>query len=149
SPPGIQGAEVPAGDAEQRHEVVGVPEPVPIGLTEADAAAQERPVEASRVDLDRRRQVGSGVSEREPPAVRFDQLQAAASEAGEGAQDESPGGCLDRGHRTAAYSGNACSHGKKWNPPTLGCMKVKVCGMTSLADAEHAAAHGAWAIGLI
>jgi phosphoribosylanthranilate isomerase len=27
--------------------------------------------------------------------------------------------------------------------------KVKVCGMTSLADAEHAAAHGAWAIGLI
>jgi phosphoribosylanthranilate isomerase len=27
--------------------------------------------------------------------------------------------------------------------------KVKVCGMTSLADAEHAATHGAWAIGLI
>jgi phosphoribosylanthranilate isomerase len=26
---------------------------------------------------------------------------------------------------------------------------VKVCGMTNLADAEHAAAHGAWAIGLI
>jgi phosphoribosylanthranilate isomerase len=28
-------------------------------------------------------------------------------------------------------------------------MKVKVCGMTNLADAEHAADHGAWAIGLI
>ena len=28
-------------------------------------------------------------------------------------------------------------------------MKVKVCGMTNLADAEHAAANGAWAIGLI
>jgi len=28
-------------------------------------------------------------------------------------------------------------------------IKVKVCGMTSLADAEHAANHGAWAIGLI
>jgi phosphoribosylanthranilate isomerase len=28
-------------------------------------------------------------------------------------------------------------------------VKVKVCGMTNLADAEHAAAHGAWAIGLI
>ena len=27
--------------------------------------------------------------------------------------------------------------------------RVKVCGMTSLADAEHAADHGAWAIGLI
>ena len=27
--------------------------------------------------------------------------------------------------------------------------KVKVCGMTSIADAEHAASHGAWAIGLI
>ena len=27
--------------------------------------------------------------------------------------------------------------------------KVKVCGMTNLADAEHAASHGAWAIGLI
>jgi phosphoribosylanthranilate isomerase len=27
--------------------------------------------------------------------------------------------------------------------------KVKVCGMTNLADAEHAARHGAWAIGLI
>jgi phosphoribosylanthranilate isomerase len=27
--------------------------------------------------------------------------------------------------------------------------RVKVCGMTSLADAEHAAEHGAWAIGLI
>ena len=27
--------------------------------------------------------------------------------------------------------------------------KVKVCGMTNLADAEHAAAAGAWAIGLI
>jgi phosphoribosylanthranilate isomerase len=27
--------------------------------------------------------------------------------------------------------------------------KVKVCGMTNLADAEHAADHGAWAIGLI
>src|SRR3954452_9697546 len=27
--------------------------------------------------------------------------------------------------------------------------KVKVCGMTSLDDAEHAASHGAWAIGLI
>jgi phosphoribosylanthranilate isomerase len=27
--------------------------------------------------------------------------------------------------------------------------KVKVCGMTNLADAEHAAARGAWAIGLI
>jgi phosphoribosylanthranilate isomerase len=27
--------------------------------------------------------------------------------------------------------------------------RVKVCGMTNLADAEHAAAHGAWAIGLI
>jgi phosphoribosylanthranilate isomerase len=27
--------------------------------------------------------------------------------------------------------------------------KVKVCGMTNLADAEHASAHGAWAIGLI
>jgi phosphoribosylanthranilate isomerase len=27
--------------------------------------------------------------------------------------------------------------------------KVKVCGMTNLADAEHAAGHGAWAIGLI
>ena len=27
--------------------------------------------------------------------------------------------------------------------------KVKVCGMTSLADAEHAASLGAWAIGLI
>jgi phosphoribosylanthranilate isomerase len=27
--------------------------------------------------------------------------------------------------------------------------KVKVCGMTTLADAEHAASHGAWAIGLI
>jgi phosphoribosylanthranilate isomerase len=28
-------------------------------------------------------------------------------------------------------------------------IKVKVCGMTNLADAEHAADHGAWAIGLI
>jgi phosphoribosylanthranilate isomerase len=28
-------------------------------------------------------------------------------------------------------------------------MKVKVCGMTNLADAEHAAANGAWAVGLI
>jgi phosphoribosylanthranilate isomerase len=27
--------------------------------------------------------------------------------------------------------------------------KVKVCGMTNLADAEHAASQGAWAIGLI
>jgi phosphoribosylanthranilate isomerase len=27
--------------------------------------------------------------------------------------------------------------------------RVKVCGMTNLDDAEHAAAHGAWAIGLI
>jgi phosphoribosylanthranilate isomerase len=27
--------------------------------------------------------------------------------------------------------------------------KVKVCGMTNLGDAEHAAEHGAWAIGLI
>jgi phosphoribosylanthranilate isomerase len=27
--------------------------------------------------------------------------------------------------------------------------KVKVCGMTNLADAEHAANHGAWAIGMI
>ena len=27
--------------------------------------------------------------------------------------------------------------------------KVKVCGMTNLADAEHAASRGAWAIGLI
>jgi phosphoribosylanthranilate isomerase len=27
--------------------------------------------------------------------------------------------------------------------------RVKVCGMTNLADAEHAAEHGAWAIGLI
>jgi phosphoribosylanthranilate isomerase len=27
--------------------------------------------------------------------------------------------------------------------------RVKVCGMTSLDDAQHAAAHGAWAIGLI
>ena len=27
--------------------------------------------------------------------------------------------------------------------------KVKVCGMTNLTDAEHAASHGAWAIGLI
>ena len=27
--------------------------------------------------------------------------------------------------------------------------KVKVCGMTNLADAEHAVEHGAWAIGLI
>jgi len=27
--------------------------------------------------------------------------------------------------------------------------RVKVCGMTSLEDAEHAASHGAWAIGLI
>lgn len=27
--------------------------------------------------------------------------------------------------------------------------KVKVCGMTNLADAEHAASNGAWAIGLI
>jgi len=27
--------------------------------------------------------------------------------------------------------------------------QVKVCGMTSLADAEHAASYGAWAIGLI
>src|SRR3954454_5217779 len=27
--------------------------------------------------------------------------------------------------------------------------KVKVCGMTNLDAAEHAAAHGAWAIGLI
>ena len=27
--------------------------------------------------------------------------------------------------------------------------KVKVCGMTNLDDAEHAASHGAWAIGLI
>jgi phosphoribosylanthranilate isomerase len=27
--------------------------------------------------------------------------------------------------------------------------KVKVCGITNLADAEHAANHGAWAIGLI
>src|SRR3954454_11381689 len=28
-------------------------------------------------------------------------------------------------------------------------IKGKVCGMTDLADAEHAASHGAWAIGLI
>jgi phosphoribosylanthranilate isomerase len=27
--------------------------------------------------------------------------------------------------------------------------KVKVCGMTNLADAEHAVTHGAWAIGMI
>ncbi|HKH22201.1 MAG TPA: phosphoribosylanthranilate isomerase [Solirubrobacterales bacterium] len=27
--------------------------------------------------------------------------------------------------------------------------RVKVCGMTNLDDAEHAASHGAWAIGLI
>ena len=27
--------------------------------------------------------------------------------------------------------------------------KIKVCGMTNLDDAEHAASHGAWAIGLI
>ncbi len=28
-------------------------------------------------------------------------------------------------------------------------VKVKVCGITNLADAEHAASHGAWAIGMI
>lgn len=33
--------------------------------------------------------------------------------------------------------------------PLSAMAKVKVCGMTNLADAEHAAAHGAWAIGLI
>jgi phosphoribosylanthranilate isomerase len=27
--------------------------------------------------------------------------------------------------------------------------QIKVCGMTNIADAEHAASHGAWAIGLI
>ncbi len=27
--------------------------------------------------------------------------------------------------------------------------KVKICGMTSLSDAEHAASLGAWAVGLI
>jgi phosphoribosylanthranilate isomerase len=33
--------------------------------------------------------------------------------------------------------------------PLFSMTKVKVCGMTNLADAEHAADHGAWAIGLI
>ena len=34
-------------------------------------------------------------------------------------------------------------------PNLVAMTKVKVCGMTNLADAEHAASHGAWAIGLI
>ena len=40
----------------------------------------------------------------------------------------------------------------RWRVPsaTLDVMtKVKICGMTNLADAEHAAGLGAWAIGLI
>src|SRR5512132_1506909 len=50
----------------------------------------------------------------------------------------------------AAYAAAAALAGRNgWCPYPCRMAKVKVCGMTNLADAEHAVTHGAWAIGMI
>ena len=82
-----------------------------------------------------------------PPAR---QLQVAAADTAEHPQAEAPATALQGGHARAAY---AAERALAWWIPQRAypCRmnKVKVCGMTNLADAEHAASHGAWAIGLI
>src|SRR5262249_59743530 len=98
--------------------VVAVPEPVAIGLAEADAPAGQRAIEARRPHLEDRREI-SRLAEPEPLAVRFDQLDRPAPQAGEQAEGRSPAGSLGRGHRLQPTMANARSHGIKLNPPTL------------------------------
>jgi phosphoribosylanthranilate isomerase len=105
------------------------------------------------VHLDLRLQVGGGIAEGEAPPVGLDQLQAAAAQAREGAEDEPPRCALGGVHgpslrqeRLLAWISRECAY--PWNDEVQE-LRVKVCGMTNLADAEHAASLGAWAVGLI
>src|SRR4051812_26200748 len=119
-PPSVERPEVAAGDADQRDEVLAVPEAVAVCLTQTDAAVEDRAIEASGVDLDGGRQVGRCVAEAEPAAVGLDQLQKTTLHAAERSECDSPGCRLDAGHPTGAYSWNACSHGRNCCGPTLG-----------------------------
>ena len=134
-----------------RDEVVAVPDAVPVGLAESDAAAEHGAVEARRVDLDGRGEVRVGISEVQAAAVRARPGPAGRRRRREKRpESQSPGGSLGRGHRPSAYARAgrlAWRTGESAYPSRM--TKVKVCGMTNLADAEHAASHGAWAIGLI
>ena len=78
----VERAQVAAGDPDQRDQVVAVPDAVAVGLAEADAAAEHRAIEAGRVDLERRREIGvrrrrsvrrlpsGSISSRLPPRIR-------------------------------------------------------------------------------
>src|SRR5262249_29155760 len=116
--PAIERTEVAAGDPHQRDQVLAIPEPVAIGLAEADAPPEQRSMEARRPHLEGCREI-TGLAEPEAPAVRFDQLDRPAPQAREEAEGGSPAGSLDRGHRLQPTTANAESHGVDLNPPTL------------------------------
>jgi hypothetical protein len=83
-------AQLAGGDADQRDQVVGLPEPVDVGLAEAGAAAQDAAPGRRVVDGERGAQLG--VRRAEPAlAARLAQVDAAAANASEGPGDGGAG----------------------------------------------------------
>ena len=111
----------------QRDQVVAVPDAVAVGLAEADGAAEHRPVEARRVDLD-----GGARSARRAEAIASRLRVSAPVRSGsisssrpprmpERKPGEHPPGRLPRSRSsTAAYSAEvAARREERLSPPTL------------------------------
>src|SRR5262245_65864149 len=94
------------------------------------------------MDLERRREVRRRIAEL-ALAPSVDQLQPSAAQPGECSEGQLPGGSLDTDHRIPGYWGGDLAWPADESTYPSGMAKVKVCGMTNLAYAEHAADHGA------
>ncbi len=111
----VERAHVERGDARQRDEIGALPEAVHVGLAQADAAAQERPVEAWRAHLqgDPQRAQGRGVAEGEALGA-LDDRQLTAVNATQQSQDEATGQPVaPAGLRAASRAAGACASGTR------------------------------------
>jgi hypothetical protein len=110
--PAVEGRHVPRRDPDQRDQVVAIPDPVPVGAAETDAAAEHRPVETRGVNLDCCGQVGVRRAEAEPLFARLDQVEAPVANAGESPESQSAAGGLDRRHGRQPTPRQALSQGE-------------------------------------
>ena len=83
-------AQLASGDADQRDQVVGLPEPVDVGLAEPGAAAQDAAPGGWVVDGEGGAQLGVGGAEA-ALAARLAEVDAAAVDASEGGGDGGAG----------------------------------------------------------
>src|SRR5262245_61951039 len=104
-----------------------VPGSVSVCLSEADRSSKQRRVEASVMDLERRREVRRRIAEL-ALAPSVDQLQPSAAQPGECSESQLPGGSLETDHRIPGYWGGDLAWPADESTYPSGMAKVKVCG---------------------